>query len=238
MKQHVAAHVTGKGLIFCLLCLLAGLWAVPMPHGTAWAGEPSGAQQLKLMSTFLSNFTEVRLFDFDVERGGNDAVLHLGGDPSQPELIRFGIWHNYVNNFQSRIKPCPVKGCKYGSAVIDARYVAESIKKYFDIDVKHSSVDQPDAYFRCHFDGKRYHFEMADGDPAYHARVEQATQEGGVVRMIGHIYNPDDKAEATRAFVAIAKPHKWNGKNTWAILSLRTTEQEPGADVQYTKTAR
>ena len=160
-----------------------------------------------------------------MESGGSDDVSHLGGDPSHPELIHFGIQQNYINNFQNRIKPCPVKDCKHGSAVIDAKYVAESVKKYFDIDLNHRSVGRSaDSSFHYHFDGKRYHFEMADGDPTYHAEVKQTTQEGGVVHMTGVIYDPDDKSERPRAFAATAKPYKWNGKNTWAILSMRLTE--------------
>lgn len=238
MKTHTASRSIGKGLSLCLTCLLVALWAVPMLHGTAWAGEPAKAQQLKLMSTFISNFTEVGLFDFDVDEGGSDTVLHLGGTPSKPDLIRFGILHNCVNNFKSRVKPCPVKGCKYGPLVIDAKHVAESVKKYFDIDLEHSSVDQPDAYLRCHFDGKCYHFEWADDYPPHQAKVKKATQEGEVVVMTGVIPDPEDANAPPRTFVATARPHKWNGKNTWAILSMRTTEQGRSTGVPSTKTAR
>lgn len=238
MKTCPVSHIIGKSLSLCLVCLLASLWAMPMLHGVAWAGEPTKARQLKLMSTFISNFTEVGLFDFDVDRGGNDTVQHLGSTLTKPELIRFGILHNYVNNAKSRIKPCPVKGCKYGPLVIDAQYVAESVKKYFDINLKHHSVDQPDASLRCHFDGKRYHFEWADDYPPYHAQVKQATQEGDVVVMTGVIPDPEDTNAPPRSFVATAKPYKWNGKDTWAILSMRTTESNRNADAPQSKSAK
>jgi len=175
------------------------------------------------MSTFLSNFTELRFMNFDLKKSGNDDVLHLGSDPSNPDLIRFGIWHNYINNFRTQIRQCPVKDCEHGSLVIDARSGAESIKKYFDIDLKHRSVDSS-GLLPCYFDGRLYHFEGADGEAVYHAEVKQAIQEGNVIHMTGEIYNPDDREDPPRTFEATAKPYKWNGRDTWAILSMKTTK--------------
>ena len=100
-----------------LACLAAGLLAMP----ALAASKEFTAQQLKLMSTFISNFTEQGFYDFDVRKSGDDDALHLGGDPSHPDLIRFGIWHNYINNFKSRIKKCTKKNCDYGSLTIDGK---------------------------------------------------------------------------------------------------------------------
>ena len=202
----------------CVLCLALGLcFALRATDSQAADFTPA---QLKKMSTFVSNFTELGFMNFDLKKDGNDDVLHLG-DPSSADLIRFGIWHNYVNNYKSRIKPCPVKGCPHGSLVIDAKNVAESVKKYFDLDLKHHSVDKSDPPY--YFDGKLYHFEGADGEAVYLAEVKKATQEGDVVRMSGDIYNAEDKKDRPSTFEATAKPYKWNGKDTWAILSLKTT---------------
>lgn len=211
-------HISTKVLLFCLaLGLCSALYAA-----SAQAAGFSPAQ-LKQMSTFLSNFTELGFRDFDVKENGSDDMLHLGGDPSNPDLIRFGIWHNYINNYKSRIKKCSSKDCKYGSLVIDGKYVAESVKKYFDINLKNASVEQSDPPY--HFDGKLYHFEGADGEAVYYAEVKQATQEGGLVRMTGDLYNVEDKNDRPCTFVATAKPRKWNGKDTWAILSMKTTQR-------------
>lgn len=207
-----------KLLLLCLaLCLCSELNTT-----IAQAADFSKAK-LKLMSTFLSNFTELGFMDFDVKKDGNDDVLHLGGDASNPDLIRFGIWHNYINNHKSRIKPCPVKDCTHGSLVIDAKFVADSVKKYFVINLKHKSVDHTDPPY--YFDGKLYHFEGADGEAVYYAEVKQATQEDDVVRMTGDIYNAEDKNDRPSTFEATAKPYKWNGKDTWTILSLKTTQR-------------
>ncbi|MBE6440817.1 MAG: hypothetical protein E7022_00575 [Desulfovibrio desulfuricans] len=211
-------HISTKVLLFCLaLGLCSALYAA-----SAQAAGFSPAQ-LKQMSTFLSNFTELGFRDFDVKKDGSDDMLHLGGDPSNPDLIRFGIWHNYINNYKSRIKKCSSKDCKYGSLVIDGKYVAESVKKYFDINLKNASVEQSDPPY--HFDGKLYHFEGADGEAVYYAEVKQATQEGGLVRMTGDLYNVEDKNDRPCTFVATAKPCKWNGKDSWAILSMKTTQR-------------
>ena len=47
-------------------------------------------------------------------------------------------------------------------------------------------------------------------------------REGDIVRMTGDIYLEDDPNKAVGSFTVTAKPHTWNGKKTWAILSLKT----------------
>ena len=182
------------------------------------------AATLKRMSTFVSNFTEQGFFDFDLEKSTGDDALHFGGDPSSPDLIRFGIMHNYINNFKSRVRNCAKKNCPDGALVIEAKYVAESVKKYFDIDLKHRSVVDSDPPYR--YDGKLYHFDGADGETVYYAEVKKATTENGVVRMTGDIYNAEDKTDRPWTFEALAKPCKWKGLDTWSILSMRTTERQ------------
>ena len=229
--------VFGKALSVLAVCLAAGLWAgQDAAEAAAKAAKAPSAQELKLMSTFLSNFTELGFFDFDVKKseGGDDGVLHLGGDPSDPDLIRFGIRHNYVNNFKTRIKKCSTKNCKHGSLTIDAKFVAEAVKKYFDINLKHRSVEDSDPPY--HFDGKLYHFEGADGEATYYAQVKQATREGNVVRMTGDIYNADDEEDRPYTFEAAAKPYKWGGKDTWAILSMRTQSPAPDTAALLSRT--
>lgn len=162
------------------------------------------ANELKLMSVFVSNFTEIGMNDIDIE------------DISDSELARFGIWHNLKNNFKSRIKPCTNKNCPYGSYIIDKKFVAESVLKYFDLEIEHQSA--PDNY--GHYDGKKYyHFEGAEGE-AVQARVTGVETEGNIVIMRGKTYNPDNAKIEGKSFVAVAKPYKYNGKNTWSILSL------------------
>ncbi len=173
----------------------------------------SGAE-LKKMSTFLSNFTELGFMDFDAE------VLTNEDDPA--DMIRFGIWHNYINNYKSRIARCKKKDCEWGSLVIEGKYVTESIKKYFGVDYKKlASVTESDLPF--YYDGTYYHFEGADGEAVYYARVDEAVRDSeGRIVMRGEIYNTEDKNDILGKFTALAKPHKFNGKDTWAILRMET----------------
>ena len=225
MKKRVFGKAS-LSLSVLVVCLTVGLWAGQGAAEAAPAAKAPSAQELKLMSTFLSNFTEVGLCDFDLKESGPDDIQHLGGNAGMADLIHFGVRHNYVNNFKTRIKQCSKKDCEHGSLVIDAKFVAESVKKYFDIDLKHRTVEGGTPY---HFDGKLYHFEGADGEFVYHAKVNEAKKEGDVVRMTGYIYEADAEEEEERpdTFEAIAKPHKWGGKDTWAILYMKTARQVP-----------
>ncbi|MDY4033652.1 MAG: hypothetical protein SOY64_11450, partial [Pyramidobacter sp.] len=100
-----------------------------------------GAAELKRMSIFLSNFTELGYYGFDVGEDGSDGLLHMKSEEGLAELIRFGVWHNYANNFKSRVKRCADKNCPYGSLTIDGKFVAETVKKYFDIDLKNRNME-------------------------------------------------------------------------------------------------
>ena len=159
--------------------------------------------ELKLMSVFVSNFIEVGMSNFEADSLSNDELAH------------FGIWHNYRNNFKSRIRRCPDKDCPYGSLIIDKKYVAESVKKYFNRNIKHTSTQHE------HFDGDFYHFDGADGDNQQ-ARVYEVKREDGIIYMSGETYYPDFEDLEGVPFTAAAKPYKYNGKNTWYILSLET----------------
>ena len=199
-----------------LLCLCVVSVAVPLLAGSAFAAGDFGRADLKKMGKFLSNFTELGFFDFD-------ANEFLKSD----EIIRFGVWHNYINNYKSRIKPCTVKDCPHGSLVIDAKYVTETIAKYFGADFKdHRSLKADDYFYKeylYYYDGKLYHFEGADGEAVYYARVDKAEKKtSGQIVMTGELYNADDKDDILGTFEALAKPHKFGGKDTWAILSMRS----------------
>ncbi len=156
-----------------------------------------------LMGTFISNFTEQEMYDIDI-----DTI-------SMEELVHFGVRHNYINNHNSRIKRCPKKNCPYGDLIIDKKYVAESVKKYFDIDLEHTGTDEE------HYDGKVYHFFSADGVPDY-ADVREVSRKGNIITMRGELYSAGADEERVGTFTATAKPYKFKGKNTWSILTLKT----------------
>ena len=189
---------------------------------SANAGDFS-ADQLKKMSTFLSNFTEVRMNNFTAKE-----IL----DPNHPyEMIRFAIWHHNVNNSERTIKP---HNSPYGDATIDGKYVRESLKRYFDYDLKSlPSVREPEGQSGCqecrpveyHSDGVRYYFHRADaisgGDTVYYTKVTLAEKlPDGNVQMKGFLYNAEEPSDVMGPFIALAKPHIWKGKPTWAIISI------------------
>ena len=183
----------------------------------AYAAEFS-AKDLKAMSIFVSNFTELGFYDLNAKEFLN---------PDYPnDMVRFGVWHNYVNNFKSRIKPCPTKNCTWGSVVLEGRYVQESLKRYFNYTLKRlPTVEQSDPPY--HYDGKYYHFEGADGEATYYAKVTKAvTQDNGLIKMTGIVYNTEDESDVLGSFTALAKPHVWKDKKTWALIDLKTKRKE------------
>ena len=179
----------------CAIAVLAAFTASAFGYSSS---------ELKRMSTFISNFTEVGMMNFEAD------------DLSDSELAYFGVWHNWVNNFDSRIKRCTKKNCPYGSFTVDKKYVAESVLKYFDLELEHEDAARNGG----HYDGKVYHFEGADGECVY-ARVNEAEKRGNIIIMRGETYYPDHEDIEGSRFVASARPYKYNGKNTWAIISLK-----------------
>ena len=201
----------------CVLCAGAVL-AVLTLAGAAIAAQ-FGKDEMKRMSVFVSNFTEQGLYDFDVERE-SDGMLWLGGPDAAPDLIRFGIRHNYINNFKTRIKKCTEKNCKHGSLTLDGKFVKESVKKYFGLDVENRSITDSEPSY--HFDGKLYHFDGADGEAVYYAEVTSASRNGDEIDMSGELYNTENKKDRPATFRAVARPCKWKGKDTWSIVRLKT----------------
>jgi len=212
-----------KKILFGILILALVLTSAPV--AAAETKLKPGAAELKKMSVFLSNFTELFFNNFDVETGGSDERTHLGDKGNMVELINFGVMHNYINNFKSRIAPDKTRKGVSAYYVIDGKYVAESVKKYFDLDVKHQDVNEEGLVYD--YDGKFYHFEAGDGEGRYYADVKEVfKRDDGTLRMTGEIYYAEDETDRPSTFEAIVKPHKWDGKDTWAILSLTTTDKE------------
>lgn len=201
-----------KLLSFAAMVFFSVLMALPS-HAADFS-----ASEMKKMSTFLSNFTEVRMGDFTAEE-----VL----DPKNPaEMIHFGIWHHWLNTFRRTIKPSNDNDRQYGDVMIDGVYVKESLKRYFDYDLKElpSVVDPDDPQRYLYYsDGVRYYFNGADGEAVYYAKVTKAVRlPDGRIQMTGYIYNAEEPSDISGSFTALARPHTWKGKATWAIISMKT----------------
>ena len=195
------------------------LMLVVLLVASGFAAEKPGGE-IKRMSIFVSNFTEVGLYDFDVAESGNDDVMHLADPENVGELIRFGIKHNVINNPKTTIKKCTDANCEHGSLTVSGAAVASSVKKYFDMSIENQSLLNSSP--ECFYDGKLYHFEKQDESEAvYYADVQSVSQKAGIITMKGEIYDTKNKSDRPARFVATAKPYVWNKHDTWSILSLK-----------------
>ena len=170
-------------------------------------------QQRVQMSVFLSNFTELLMMGFEA------AKL------TREELIDFGIWHNYRTNYKSRIVQCGKKQCDFGGLCIDSKYVAESVKKYFNVALQeHGEVSAKHA--RYGWDGKKYHFDGADGEALWYARVKDVYEsDAGQLKLTGEVYLAEDENSAPKhAFVAWVMPRVDKGKNSWTIVGFKVAD--------------
>ena len=186
---------------------LCALIVVALFTGMSFGASNS---ELRRMSVFISNFIELGMTDVDI-----DSITNS-------DLAYFGVWHNYRNNFKSRITRCPDRDCPYGGLIIDKKYVAESVRKYFDIDMRHTSIENESL---GHYDGKYYHFDAADGEAAVQARVTDYFRRGNVIVMRGRTYYPDNDDMEGSSFTATASPYKYGGKNTWSIITLNVEDE-------------
>ena len=197
------------GAVLCLLCI--SLYCVHSADAQGKSDFP--AAEMKKMGVFLSNFTELGMYDFKTDTINRD------------KLINFGIWHNYMNN-TNYLASCKIKDCPHGGFAMQAQHVSETIFKYFGKKfTAHGSVKSGSVNgdYRYYFDGKQYHFDGSDGEQVYYARVNRAFKNGfGQIVMTGELYNADEPGEKLGSFTALARPHKYNNKNTWAILEIKT----------------
>ena len=141
MTSRTMPHAGPRCLIFLLFTALLLLSARPASAADDWQMITPRPEEMKKLSTFLSNFTELGLYNADTAESGDPGILHLKSARGQMHLIAFGIRHNFINNFRSRIRECTTPGCPYGDSTIDAKYVRASVKKYFGLTVQDSSID-------------------------------------------------------------------------------------------------
>gem|GEM_PF-1096295 len=171
------------------------------------------AEELKQMGGFLSNFTKLGLMEFDINDVTNEETF--------ADLIRFGVWHNYVNN-PKRIVKCKVRNCEWGSETISGKVVTDTIREYFGVDYNKltSAAKFETPYY---FDGKSYHFEGLIGENIFYARADEATQyENDKIIIKGVLYNSTNEDDILGNFEAEVKPHRYGRRRTWALISMKT----------------
>lgn len=160
------------------------------------------ADTTKRMGIFISNFTELDMFEIP-------DVSAMTGD----ELVYFGVGHNLLNN------PKLIKKAGGGKVSVVDKRVADAVKKYFALDLgsPSSAVYNGVEYS---FAKGAYTFPAPDKKTVYYARLTAAYKDGDQIIMTGEVYNLKNPAEVRGPFHAYAKPWKWGGKNTWALISL------------------
>ncbi len=191
--------------------MLIGALAAGVAPQEASAGEFS-ADQIKKMGIFLSNFTECSF-----------TKVSKGSFVDNPEdMVRFAICHNWINNSKRFVfkKKCGAETSEFDSfAHLDPKFVAETIKKYLDYDFKeHRSSSDYIVY-----DKHTYCIPAADGEQTPYVQVVSAKkQDDGTILVKGSSYYPDaeEKADGNVNVTAVIRPYKWNGKNTWSLVSM------------------
>lgn len=182
--------------------------------GAAFAAEVPTKKEIDAMSLFLSNFTELGFMDTSAEA--------IADPENYADAVRFGIGHNYLNNRKSRIIANKKGADKNGDMSIEAKFVEESVKKYYGVDLKAATSveDGEPAYI---LDGKRFHFKGKDQEPEkiYYARVDEVESDGkGRYEATGVVYNVKDKNDVMADFKAVFRDAKWKDKKTYTLVSL------------------
>ena len=198
------------------------------------AGQSLGASksEMKKLGLFLSNFTEAGFFNFDIRAENSDdddGLAHLGMPENVTELVRFGIVHNLINNYKTRIRKCRDKNCESGPLTIDRKFVAESVRKYFGLELEGmdlSMIDKnPSVVFS--YDGRMFHFDAESfrapgNDAVYYAEVQDIDSEGRYTAVSGYVYDSKKTTDERGTFSAMVIPSKWQGKSSWLIISMST----------------
>ena len=199
-----------------------------------FSGAAFGAskKEMKSLSVFLSNFTEAGFFNFDIRADNSDdddGLAHLGMPENVTELVRFGIVHNLINNYKTRIKKCRIKNCESGPLTIEKKFVAESVRKYFGLELENMDLDSiaDNVTAEFSYDGKLFHF-AADSfrdpgnDAVYYAEVQDVNSEGRYTAVSGYVYDSKRTTNERGTFSAMVIPSKWQGKDSWLIISMST----------------
>ncbi len=178
----------------------------------SYAKQEFSKEELKKMGEFLDVFTLLKLNNFTAKE-----IL----DPKKPEeMIYFGVWYYFIFDFDK------VEFHKDGKLALSDKYVAEALKRYFDYTITEfpSVLPSDDTMDFIWKDGK-YFFGGADGGGADVTRVEKAKKlANGNIQIEGILYNADSQDEEIYGtFVALVKPRIYKGKNTWTIISIKTT---------------
>jgi hypothetical protein len=184
--------------------------AVSLVASAAWA-EPvkmkTDAATLKRMSVFVSNFTELDMFEID-----NRNFMKYG------DIVYFGVMHNHLNN------PKTVKTTKDGRFAVDYSAVFASAKKYFSFDAETGDARISAKYNGLEFEckGDSFIFKKPANRKIYYARVTETLKDGSLILMKGKIYEKSNPENVLGPFYAYAEP----ADGTWILVSINRGEHD------------
>ncbi|MDR0620410.1 MAG: hypothetical protein LBJ61_00800 [Deltaproteobacteria bacterium] len=191
-----------------LLSILSSFFI--LNNSIAVAQSEFSQQDLERMSIFISKILEVQaIHSYRV----NDMELS--------DILYFAVEHNLYNNYNTRIKSCNRKFDQGKCKEIEVSYLYETIKKYFDINVVFNS----DLYImdgmKYYFTGHSYQFPDFGNEIGVRGVVKTASRlSGNRILLKGDaIYIPKNSINA--AFEAVIRPHRWNGQDTYALISIK-----------------
>gem|GEM_PF-2111314 len=187
------------------------------------ANKDFSAEELEAMSAFLSSFSEQGLLN----------VPKMTID----DWIRFGIKHNYINNYKNTIDRCKVKNCPYGGLTIESDYVFETVRKFSGDDMgeifREGNIrykyNEEDGYYHD-LENWTIHFAAPEEGDVYYARVTDAKKTADEVsgtvffNMKGYYYNSEDANDRNGTFIAVAVPYNYDGEDTWELRKIEWSE--------------
>ncbi len=183
------------------------------------------ADYLKRAGTFLSNFTEVRIFNYTRQQLIDDKDM----------LVHFAVRHNWINNpkyFEMDPKctntdSIPEYCYTKGNVLISVSKLPAVTKRYLDYDMKEFPTVTDYTYEDGH-----YRSVAADGDAAAQVNLTEAERdEDGLVVLKGTITYPDcddciDPDNPPQVTAKLAE-RVYKGKDYWTFMSLEVTGLEP-----------
>ena len=205
-----------------------GLTAAAVMHAS-YAAE-FNSETMKKMGVFLSNFTETGLRNFNLSE-------LTGTDQGIQQIVMFAYNHirintpaKYISEAQDHIRiNTPAKYISEAQEYYNLNRVSEKdlnavLQRYMDLDGFLSSrARQQDEFILPDYINTLNTWEFPDQVPdlAEYVEVTSASrQDDGTVLMEGRTYYPDLNISSSSKCEAVAKPHKYQNKDTWAIISL------------------
>jgi|GEM_PF-2282660 len=199
MKQLSSRMVTG------ILTAVLAVFCFALPgNADERTRIPLDDATQRQMSTFISNFTEVGMFEIS-----HSHQMKYG------DYVYFGVMHNYLNN------PRLIRDAGGGKVAAQYRPTFEAAKKYFGVDTDTGELRLSAQYkgmaFTC--TNNTFIFTRPEPRTLWHASVNEAYWEEDLILMKGTLYNKANPAEKRGKFWAYAQEGE-PGTGRWNLISL------------------